>query len=97
MFVRRVLRYERCLVVELEEQVRDIVFYGEAACSINMAFGVVLLEVNASKLGTFPVLRDLVVFLEYFTEMVSMAFTNVLDTEIINDEATLYGPPQVLP
>ena len=67
VFVRRELWFERFLVAKLEKQVCNIVFNGEAACSVYMARCIVPLEVDASKLGTFQVLRDLIVFLEDFT------------------------------
>ena len=84
-------------MTELEEKVYYVAFDGEAACLIDMLCSAVTFEVNASKLGTFPDFRDLVVFLKDLADMVSMMFIHVLNAKIIYDEAKLDGPPQVLP
>ena len=58
----------------------DVAWNGEATSS----FEVIPLKGDASKFGTCPILSDGVVLLEDIAEVVSVAFTNVLDTKIIN-------------
>ena len=78
-------------MTKLEEKVCYVVLDGEAACLVNMSFRIVPFEVNASKLGTLPVFRYLIVFLNDLAYMVSMLFPHILDFEFIYGETELEG------
>ena len=63
----------------------DVAGHGE----INGAIDIVPFECNAAKRFAFPVERADVFAFEDLDEMVGMFFTNILDTEVVNNEAEL--------
>ena len=68
-------------MAQFEEEVLDIVLDGKTAGE----FGVVPVEVNTGETGAGPVLGDIVVLEEDVAKLVTVAFANVFDDEVIND------------
>ena len=56
--MRGKLRFIGSFVAILEEQVGNVAVHGEATCAFGVEFGVISLEVYASKKNPFEVLRD---------------------------------------
>ena len=56
---------------------------------MHTSLGVIPVKVDANVPASRPVARDLVVLLEDTFEMFGVLFANVLDTEVIDDEAEL--------
>ena len=63
------------------KEVLDEVLDGKRA----RAFGVVPVEVDASKTGAGLVLGDTVVLKDYVAKVVGVAFTDVFDAEVVDD------------
>ena len=60
-------------------------------------FVAVPVKVHTREFGTLPVLSDGVVLLEDVAEMKGLAFTNVLNSEVIDNEGKYNGLPLVKP
>ena len=59
----------------------DVCIHCEATC----ARSVIPSQVDARKLGTVPILRDLVVFFEYGGKVLCVLLPHIFDAEIVDD------------
>ena len=75
------------------EEFLNIAWHGNATS----AFGVVPVKFHAGKFDTLPVLSDGVVLIEDVAEVKGMAFTNVFNAEVIDNEGEYDMSPLVNP
>ena len=80
-----------------EEQVGNVAVRGEATCALGVDFCVIPLEVYASNLFSFKVLRDGVMGGEDSLSVVKVVVAYILNSEIINNEYKHNGAPFVVP
>jgi hypothetical protein len=93
VLVRGQLGLGRGSVAVLGEHILDVAVHGETA----RALGVVPREVDAGVFLALPVFRDCVVLLKDGTEVQSVAFSDVFDAKVIDDEGECDGAPPVTP
>ena len=93
VLVRGQLGFGRGGVAVLGEHILDVAIHGETA----RALGVVPRKVDTGVLLALPVFRDGVVLLKDGTEVQSVAFSDVFDAKVIDDEGECDGAPLVTP
>ena len=93
MLVRGHLGLGRSGVAVLGEHVLEVAFHGERTC----ALGVVPSKVDTGVFLAFPVFRDRVVLLKDRTEVQGVAFSNIFNTEVIDNEGECDELPLVTP
>ena len=78
-------------------KVGDVVVHCEADCALGVDGVIVPLQVDAREEVTFPVLGDVVVFFESCLEVEGVAFADVLNAKVVNEQAEHNWAPGVAP
>ena len=76
-----------------EKEFTDVILHGEAASVVL----VIPFEVDASEFVAILIFSDGVMLLENVVEVKGVAFTNIFDAKVINDEEKHDGTPLVAP
>ena len=90
---RSVLGFGWNSVAPFKEEVFDIMFDGQATGAVRVVSG----EFDAGKIGAGPVLGEFIVLEEDVARVVGVAFANIFDAEVINDESEEDWAPLVAP